>query len=666
MRVEQVKLKSADYMIPVTLTFVNDRIEFQFGFSRALMADVKVMEGAKWHGYEDPPRKIWSVADSLRNRFQLEVMKNRNPYAWYDRAIDTYVPTRSLREHQQKMYNAVMTYRHHIIAGEMGVGKTLVAIEVMEAKAKEWLLADDEIWFVGPKSVCRAVPLELIKWKSTVKPRMMTYDALVSTVKTWVPGRKAPRIIILDESSKIKTITAQRTQAATHICNSMKTEYNRECIILLMSGTPAPKSPVDWFSQTEAACPGFIKEGHPNKMRASLALTEQREGAGGMYPHHIAWLDDEKKCKHCGQYVTDDKHSVHTPKQTHNEIIQALTGFKAGQVDGTSETVSVKVQSSSTYHKFEPSINEVARLYKRMRGLVTVVFKRDCGDLPEKEYREILVQPTVDMLRAARLIKNTEPRVITALAMMRELSDGFQYKEVGIGEFATCGTCAGSGAVLAGDDSVSPDTPTSELVANALVSVACPRCQGQKTVEVMERQAIEIGSPKDEKLIELLDDMEELGRIVIWAGFEGSINRIVKLVLKEGWTVLKIDGKGWVGTMPDGSKVDANELLISMDSSHPRKAELAEKYQKLCVVANPEAGGMSITLTAAMMAVYYSNSFNGEARTQSEDRIHRLGMIVNRGCIIVDIFCLKTDVLVRENLKAKRRLELLTLGDLEI
>ena len=42
-------------------------------------------------------------------------------------------------------------------------------------------------------------------------------------------------------------------------------------------------------------------------------------------------------------------------------------------------------------------------------------------------------------------------------------------------------------------------------------------------------------------------------------------------------------------------------------------------------VGNPRTGGYGLTLTAATLVVYYSNSFDLEVRLQSEDRAHRIG-----------------------------------------
>ena len=38
-------------------------------------------------------------------------------------------------------------------------------------------------------------------------------------------------------------------------------------------------------------------------------------------------------------------------------------------------------------HLFEESENEVARLYDRLKGLATIVHKKDCLDLPDKVYK---------------------------------------------------------------------------------------------------------------------------------------------------------------------------------------------------------------------------------------------------------------------------------------
>ena len=188
MEVVQTKFKQGKYLRPVQLVYTGERIEFHFKYNKGLIAEVKTMEGARYHGFDKiNPRKIWDVKDSYRNRFQIAYLEGKNPYEFYDKELIEYETTRSLYSHQLLQVRFVLTRRHCIIAAEMGTGKTLSAIEVMEAVIGAE--GTDEAWYVGPKSGVKAVNLELIKWQSKVKPLMMTYEGLVKKSKLWRPGQ---------------------------------------------------------------------------------------------------------------------------------------------------------------------------------------------------------------------------------------------------------------------------------------------------------------------------------------------------------------------------------------------------------------------------------------------------------------------------------------------
>ena len=59
------------------------------------------------------------------------------------------------------------------------------------------------------------------------------------------------------------------------------------------------------------------------------------------------------------------------------------------------------------------------------------------------------------------------------------------------------------------------------------------------------------------------------------------------------------------------------------------------------MVGQADSAGTGLTLTASNEIVYYSNSFNGEARMQSMHRIHRPGMDINKGALITDLIHLR-------------------------
>lgn len=634
--------------IPVTFVPNGKSLLCEFSFNRDMNEVLKAM-GARF----DWDNKQWKLPFNRRNKFRLAYFAGLDAYTWYERPHIEENPSRPLRQHQLLMFRDCITYRRCIQAADMGTGKTLVAIEAMEYFKALWKLRDDQIWYLGPKAAIRSVGLELIKWKAKVAPVCMTYNKVVDVMKNWTGGA-APRIMIVDESSKVKTATSQRTVAVQKIADSMLDEWGIDCLVVLLSGTPAPKSPADWWSQCEIAMPGYIREGNVDKFKARLAMMKQEESLqGGTFPKLITWWDDEKKCAVCGQYAKD--HMSTRERQAPRIGGFAEVGFSTGK--GTVENNKAIIQSD---HDFRPSKNEVANLFTRLKGMVRVTFKKDCTDLPDKIYEIIRLKPTVDMVRAAAIIKKTATRAITALTELRELSDGFMYKDITIGD-RTCTQCGGTGQCMQYEGEVDPMAPNAGTPGDfKQVMKECFICKGKGTEPIIERQAIDMGSPKDEALVDLLELYEDHGRLIVWGGFEGTLDRIEKICEKNKWIVLRVDGHG----LRASEGYLANNLLVAMDLSHVDYAINRQKYDKIVVVANPKAGGMAYTWTAACAEVYYSNDFDGEARIQSEDRAHRIGMDINKGLTIYDLFCLPTDEFVLNNLKLKRKLQNMTMGEL--
>ena len=248
------------------------------------------------------------------------------------------------------------------------------------------------------------------------------------------------------------------------------------------------------------------------------------------------------------------------------------------------------------------------------------------------------------------------------MTLLRELSDGFQYREMQDGDDPLHALHGRDGGRV-----VRPGRPGADLLGHRHAGPGGRRPAGQAdgALPGVRRQrrksprssAItrEVPCPKDAALKMLLDENEETGRMVIFAGFTGSVDRIVKLCLKEKWDVVRCDQGDFQVFTHDGEGVgdDEEPLDYWANMDHPRVA----------FVANPESGGMSLTLVEARMAVYWSNSWKPEYRVQSEDRIHRKGMDENLGCTIVDLIHLPSDDRVLDVIRDNRKLELMTMGE---
>ena len=450
----------------------------------------------------------------------------------------------------------------------------------------------------------------------------------------WKPENALPQGVIFDESSRLKGDTSQRTQAAQRLADLIREKFGFDGYVIEMSGTPSPKSPLDWWSQCEIAWPGFLREGSRKALEQRCGFVVMQQFDAGIFPKRIGWKDDQRKCKHCGLFEADGPH----------------------ELDG--------ILDPSEVHPFEPSFNEVAYMHERLKGLVVIKHKKDCLTLPDKRYRKIICRPNPSVLRVAQAIVDGSPNTITGLTLLRELSDGFQYRDVADGE-VPCPHCPNScGEVEEWFDPEDPEAVYSaidmlneEFVARLQKrNVPCTRCGGSGTVPKIVRATREVPCPKEKALKMLLDECEENGRIVVFAGFTGSVDRVTNICHKEGWSVFRCDGRGFEITDREGN-------VITQDGEEALEFWADRDNQRVAFSSHPESGGMSLTLVESRMAVYWSNSFKPEYRAQSEDRIHRKGMDENLGCDIVDLIHLPTDQRVLDVIRQNRALELMTLGE---
>jgi len=143
-------------------------------------------------------------------------------------------------------------------------------------------------------------------------------------------------------------------------------------------------------------------------------------------------------------------------------------------------------------------------------------------------------------------------------------------------------------------------------------------------------------SSSNPKLNEVMDVLREFGgKAIIWARFIPEIKAIRDEIEKE-WPNSTI-------TMFGEVKSEDRQGLVNGFQSNPAKRFF---------IVNQQTGSMGLTLTAATLAVYYSNTYSYEERVQSMDRLHRIGQ--EEPVMYVDVLSdLKVDGLVMAAIENK-------------
>ena len=119
--------------VAAKLEYANGRIYF-LKSPYSLKDEIKAMRGSRWHGYDDEnPRKIWSVDDCQRNRFQLAYLQGEDVYEWFDRPLIQHEYERPLMPQQCFMADGGLTYHYQIWGAEMGCVDGQATIHVNRA-----------------------------------------------------------------------------------------------------------------------------------------------------------------------------------------------------------------------------------------------------------------------------------------------------------------------------------------------------------------------------------------------------------------------------------------------------------------------------------------------------------------------------------------------------
>lgn len=219
-------------------------------------------------------------------------------------------------------------------------------------------------------------------------------------------------------------------------------------------------------------------------------------------------------------------------------------------------------------------------LLNKISPFVDTVTKAECMDLPEKIYAPVRkVLPSKEQKKALQQLKDSfsaeiDEKLLTVDTILTRLT---RYQQIIGGSF--------------------------------------PYEDGKG----YHTQPIPGTNPKLEELLNVIKESRPDTKVIIWARFRPEIEYISS-------ALKKIYGDSSVLEFHGGiDAVDRRKVVEDFQSSGPSRF----------FISNQATGGYGITLTAATLVVYYSNTFSYEDRAQSEDRAHRKGQ--NNHVTYVDI-----------------------------
>ncbi len=127
-------------------------------------------------------------------------------------------------------------------------------------------------------------------------------------------------------------------------------------------------------------------------------------------------------------------------------------------------------------------------------------------------------------------------------------------------------------------------------------------------------------NPRVQLLLETVGDLPKDSKAIIWCKYTHEIEMISEVLTQAGYESARLYG---------GLTVKERERELEMFKTD---AEF--------LVANKGCGAFGLNLQFANYAIYYSNDWSWETRSQSEDRIHRTGQTQN--VHIIDLICENT------------------------
>lgn len=281
-----------------------------------------------------------------------------------------------------------------------------------------------------------------------------------------------------------------------------------------------------------------------------------------------------------------------------------------------------------------------------------IIKKEECLDLPPKIYETRDVEMNVEQRTAyEQMRRESVVEIERALGYVRPEAPPPDDLD-----FAALQACQGNVEALCRcegcEELASPICPecglpipgrgderlsTARIVITKLLRLHQIVCGFVKT-DAGEEIDLGTTNPRIEELVSLCS-AERSRKTIVWATYRRSIRAIEAALEKEL-------GPGSVATYYGDTKTEDRRRAIR---------EFQDPRSKIRVFVSNRSGAFGLTLTEGRLVVYFSNDYDREVRSQSEDRSHRLGQ--TESVLYVDLRCRGTvDEKIIKALRDKKRL----------
>jgi len=431
-------------------TYTDTHIFYEFSF------DLRKIEKAKQIGMVfSKAKKRWYLSRNMMNERLFEIQFSKDPVVQVRHhvmleAAGHYKPNPLLMEHQRRAVELAMNTDRHLFAYDTGVGKTFIGIEIIKFKAVKTLVVCPlsiitPAWFEDLDKFAPEIRKANL-WKQKrrqlrfYRQEMMksqvcivNFEAFKSQLQYIEEG--GFKMVLIDESSKIKNYKSQITKDITKYCDNIEFVY-------LFSGTPAPNSELEYFPQTRIINPlihGKSYFRHRNKFFVNPGLGFKWFLSGD---RRIEFLDGLSKV----MTVVKKEDVLDLPPRTFNkrEVILSPKEKKAYKEMATQLVAEIEDEEITAY-------NAAVKIMKLRQVTAGFMFNEDgvpmfLGTSKLKELLSLLEEIGANQVIIWTQFQYEAFQIMDALAPHQRmaLKRGFKDYEQSLHENPVCGLCNGT------------------------------------------------------------------------------------------------------------------------------------------------------------------------------------------------------------------------------